>query len=175
VPLESRVCGLTLSNYCRLVLLKTISNAWWTGYRTVTTDRLPDYWIDGLMELQNYQSLHRLELRALMNRVTASVVGIVSEGQLLGSWLPTSSGSRAGINGLNSKIWKSEIPHSHRHENLSSYLKNLRRLWGLSEMPFLIDFWPVNTIPLKFWQKIQDGGDIKVGRKSIFSTTIIQK
>jgi hypothetical protein len=51
---------------------------------------------------------HFIELRALMNRVTASGVGIVSEGQLQDSWLPTSSGSRAGINLLNSKNLKSE-------------------------------------------------------------------
>jgi hypothetical protein len=37
---------------------------------------------------------------------------------------------------------------------------------GLSELSFLIDFWSLNTIPLKFLQKIQDGGDIRVGRKS---------
>jgi hypothetical protein len=38
----------------------------------------------------------------------------------------------------------------------------------LSEMAFLIDFWSLNTIPLDIWQKIQDGIDIRVGRKSIF-------
>jgi hypothetical protein len=46
---------------------------------------------------------------------------------------------------------------------------------GLSEMSFLIDFWPLNTIPLKFQQKIQDGGDIRVAQKSLFFTSKIQK
>jgi hypothetical protein len=31
---------------------------------------------------------------------------------------------------------------------------------------FLIAFWLLNTIPLEFSQKIQDAGDIRVGRKS---------
>jgi hypothetical protein len=39
---------------------------------------------------------------------------------------------------------------------------------GLGEMSFLVDFWPLNTIPLEFRQKIQDGGDIGVGQKSLF-------
>jgi hypothetical protein len=39
---------------------------------------------------------------------------------------------------------------------------------GLSEMSFLLDFWPLNTIPLKFLQKIQDGGDIEVGQNLFF-------
>jgi hypothetical protein len=38
----------------------------------------------------------------------------------------------------------------------------------LSVMSFLIDFWPLNTIPLEFWPKIQDGRDIRVGQKSLF-------
>jgi hypothetical protein len=46
---------------------------------------------------------------------------------------------------------------------------------GLSEMSFHIDFWPLNTIPLEFWQKNQDGGDIRVGQKSLFFTSKIQK
>jgi hypothetical protein len=40
----------------------------------------------------------------------------------------------------------------------------------LSEMSFLIDVWFLNTIPLEFWQKNQDGGDIRVGQKSLFFT-----
>jgi hypothetical protein len=28
-------------------------------------------------------------------------------------------------------------------------------------MSFLIDFWPLNTVPLELLQKIQDDGDIK--------------
>jgi hypothetical protein len=35
-------------------------------------------------------------------------------------------------------------------------------------MSFLIDFWPLNTIPLDFWQKIQDGGSIRVVLKTLF-------
>jgi hypothetical protein len=35
-------------------------------------------------------------------------------------------------------------------------------------MSFLIDFWPLNTIPLQFWRKKQDGGDIRVGQKFFF-------
>jgi hypothetical protein len=45
----------------------------------------------------------------------------------------------------------------------------------LNEMLFLIDFWPLNTIPLEFWQKIQDSGDIRVGQKSLFFTSKIQQ
>jgi hypothetical protein len=43
-------------------------------------------------------------------------------------------------------------------------------------MSFFINFWPLNTIPLEFWQKkIQDGGDIGVGQKSLFFASKIQK
>jgi hypothetical protein len=46
---------------------------------------------------------------------------------------------------------------------------------GLSEISFLIDFLPLNTISLKYLQKIQDGGDIRVGQKFLFFTSKIQK
>jgi hypothetical protein len=36
------------------------------------------------------------------------------------------------------------------------------------DMSFILDFWRLNTIPLDFYKKIQEGGDIRVGRKSIF-------
>jgi hypothetical protein len=48
---------------------------------------------------------------------------------------------------------------------------------GLSEMSFLIDFWPLNLtlnfgprnrIRWRFGEKYQDSGDIKVGQKSLF-------
>jgi hypothetical protein len=40
---------------------------------------------------------------------------------------------------------------------------------GLVKFHFLIDFWPLSTIPLTFWQnQIQDGGDIRVRQKSLF-------
>jgi hypothetical protein len=48
-------------------------------------------------------------------------------------------------------------------------LKNVSKSLGLTllwanEITFLIDFWLLNTIPLEFGQKIQDGGDLRVGR-----------
>jgi hypothetical protein len=41
-------------------------------------------------------------------------------------------------------------------------------------MSFLIDFWPLNTIPM-FGRKNQEGGPIRVGQKTFFIPQIFKK
>jgi hypothetical protein len=49
---------------------------------------------------------------------------------------------------------------------------------GLSKMQYLINFWPLNMIPLEwnFDKKIKDGEYIRAGRKThFFASNITQK